>query len=342
MKKDSSLDVVAVDVKPVDALVGSKPEDVKADVKPVDPEVETLSKVPTFEGQFGQRTTEEQRILRDLGEHAKRTIDPKTTGLDYVTLGWLCDSYLVERYKTLGGEFSRATAIEECKLDMRIYGVPESLNKPANFIAVFQMARLSLSTPGASDGMPRTFTVHRIPEDWFGGNISYGALLDLVPTVSRVNSGKTADSELDVWEFDSNAWEAWTRQILDRLRSGSLTGTMALALRKNFDTKLKADQRREERANKSTMGADQLEQFLRNKGVIPAVPRPSMANVNGLASVMIPGDAKSLVQALAAIAESNPSKMDVFVALKDEVQVVMKRWMAQKAETATLPMKATG
>ena len=236
---------------------------------------------------------------------------------------------------------------------------------------MFRVAKLDRSDPG-EEGKTSSFNGDSIPTDWFGGNISYGVLRVFPAYIKRVSK----DGEMDVWKF-VDGFESTVRDLLDRLRRGSLSGPQAEALLKHRKQVLKKEREdaefagltederqsikeareietKEKRLNelgseavalvksaakKLKIGKAALATFLANKGVIPPQGPPSCRD---FAKAMTPGDAKGLVQALVELYPNDPTRGKVFWTLHAVCNAVAKKLEQAAKEESTVPLRKTG
>ena len=329
-----------------------------------DSEEAILATVKDFNAVFGMKPEPVRNLYRDFGTYCKEKLDPTSTGLFYVTLGGMYKNIQDAEHKLNPSGYKRSTTSENVKIAARIAGVPESVNEPDCFAKAYWLAMLDRSTPGR-DGESRTFDHSPIPGDWFGGNLSYGAMRVLFPTIKRMSE----DTECDVWEFNPG-WEAWVRDQLKKLRAGGLTVNQ---LRTLYDAKKAAiakankeearkgktpEQIKEENRLKkiadrekklaelgedamslaknavdaNIIGTDQLTDFLVNKGVIKRPEAPPTKTVYDWAETITPGEAKALVQRIAEL-----GRHDVLTVLIQHVMVAAQQ--NRKQETVPMPQK---
>jgi hypothetical protein len=216
--------------------------------------------------------------------------------------------------------------------------------RPNEIAGMFWVLKLDRSTPGANESEPRSFSSDEIPADWFGGNLTYGALRVLVPCIKRVSK----KDEMDVYEYNEG-FEASVRDWVKRLRGDQLSISQVERLikaRKKFlaDEKAHAEraglsaaeiealenakrvESREKRlseiksdaltfqknaAEKLKMGKDDLRDLLANMQIIP----PVRMTPQEYAAQMSPGDAKALVQELIKLYPTKPDRIQVFKVL---------------------------
>src|SRR5262249_40659860 len=198
-----------------------------------DSEEAVLSKVQSFEQVFqGDPLAAD---YDDFGSYAKTTTDPKDGAILYVTLGVKGNNLQIKERNLAPASYDRGAVSKKLSMAARLHGVPESMNRPHEWIAMYWVAKLDRSDPGEL-GKPRSFNGDAIPADWFGGNISYGVLRVLSAYIRRVSK----DNEMDVWEF-TDGFEATVRDLLDRLREGTLSGSQAEALLKHRKQVLKKE-----------------------------------------------------------------------------------------------------
>lgn len=334
-----------------------------------DSEEAVLSKVESFEQVFkGDPLAGD---YADFGLYAKTTTDPRDGAILYVTLGIKGHNLQIKERNLAPASYDRAAVSKKLSMAARLHGVPESMNRPHEWISMYWVAKLDRSDPGEA-GKARSFNGDGIAPEWFGGNISYGALRIFSAYIRRVSK----DDEMDVWEY-ADGFESTVRDLLDRLRKGTLSGTQAEALLKHRKQVLKkeredaefagltADERqsikkareietKEKRLNelgsdavtlaksaaeKLKMGKAALAEFLSSKGVIPPQGPPSCRD---FARTMTPGDAKGLVQALVEQYASDQSRGKVFWTLHAVCNAVAKKLEQAAKEESTVPLRKTG
>ena len=332
----------------------------------LDPESAILAKLPTLEGQFGKKPENVRDLYYGFAAFAKEKLDPSDTASNYVELGRLQYNIQTAEFNIPGVSYSRATVSENVKLSARIAGVPETLNKPHEFAQAFWLSKLDRSTPGVNPGEPRTWSADPTPSEWFAGNVSYGTLRKLFPTMKR----ESGDTELDCWEFH-DGWEAWVRGILDRLRKGQLSATKVDALyrdkksamdraekeakragltqeqikaleanEKNADRQKKLAKLSEDVVNLSKdaitsvgYGKNELKRFMVDKGVIDPDSILNGASIDALASKMQPGDGRTLILALVSTGRN-----DIVNEIGREIANQIRLAKEKTEDVATLPM----
>jgi hypothetical protein len=357
-KKQEQNGYVAVLDKTLDEVAEELEQNLDGRITPTedepapDSEAAVLKRVKTFDQMFAEKPETAKAILREFGEYAAETFNGRDSGFRYFNLGRLFDAYQIEEMKRVPGSYDRAVVSEDVKNTARAFGVAESLNQPHEFAACYWLVRLARSTPGDGPGVPRTWDHSAVDADWFSGNLSYGTLRKLLPTIKRVSG----NNSLDEWEFNPD-WEPWVRDIITRLRNGS--GLSAAGVEALYKAKKAALAKAREAASHAGLTKEEIESiaeseriekrekklrqlsedvvnvrkyaskelgmtpadlrtFLADKSVIPADPKLNIATIEGLASSMTPVDAKTLVQTLMKLYLTDPSRLPVLKALVRE------------------------
>ncbi len=269
---------------------------------------------------------------RQFADRVAEAADATSLGRKFVELGRLGYELLIDEYRASPGTYDRGVVLKKMGTALRLSGIPESMVRPHEIVALYWVARLDRSIPGGRR-KPRSFRGDEIPAEWYGDGVRLSALRLLAACISR--AGKSG--ELDAWEYKPGM-EPISREILARLRAGSMTTVEVEAAIRDRRERIKAEhdearnprtaaRRRAARIAKlEAMAAglarladkefarsrEALRDFLEARGVIPATPR---LGIRGLARVLTPADARVLVQELAAIAESDPSRAAVIRSL---------------------------
>jgi hypothetical protein len=335
-------------------------EETKPETGPApDSEEAILSKVKTIDEYFASKSEGLRKQYVAFGEYAGQALNPKDSGKTYVHLGTMFHNIMTEEFKATPGSYDREGASVNCKAAARLAGVPESRNLPHEFAAAFWLCMLDRSTPGGP-GEPRTFSHEQPKDDWFAGNVSYAALRVLFPLIKRASK----NDELDSWEFTSDVWEGWCRDILKRLRAGQLVVAQIEALlkakkltiakevkaaahaglTKDEIESIEASENVEKREKKLKnlgdlaikmnkyaakelgMGKNEVTDYLGNKSII----RPDRPTVHQWAKVMTIDDAETLIMVLSNLALIDPSRGDVLQAMVKAAIVAHKSQAASK------------
>ncbi len=209
-----------------------------------------------------------------------------------------------------------------------------------------------------------TFSADETPVDWFGGNVTIGAMRILAKTISNTSK----KNEIDLYEY-KEGYEGYSRDWIKRLRADQLSCRQLEALYKHRGVVLEsernaikfaglnADEIESIKASEKNatlqsklnelgskalelqkMAAEELKKngadlrdFLANKGVIPAASFPTPAEI---AAHLTPGDAKSLVQELIKQYAVKPDRLVVFKALRNTCNAVVAQVKASAQEGA--------
>jgi hypothetical protein len=342
-------------------------EPAPGDAVAVDSEENILATVESFDSAFANDPLAAK--YREFGNTARAYADPSDATPRYVGLGSMLHDIEVAEHNLAPSSYDRAKVMKKCETALRVCGVPESMVRPQELTGVFWTVKLDRSTPPASEGEPRTFSVDATPAEWFGGNITTGALRVLAKSISRVSK----NDELDVWEY-RDGYETWARDMVNRLRRGELSIRQVERL---LDARKKnlADAKKRERfagltpdeinsveaaeknaslqsrlnelgqkaldvqkfaADELKKGGAELKEFLANRGVIPA---EKFITPQEYAAQMTPGDAKALVQELIKLYATKPDRLPVFKTLYATCKSVVDQ---MKAAQESQPAKKAG
>jgi hypothetical protein len=347
------------DIESIDT-VASEPE--KPPVVPtVDTEEQVLATVQSFESAFAGDPLAAKYLA--FGMAVKQYVDTVDDAKRYAEFGAMCHNLMVEERNLAPNAYERPSVIKKCETSLRLCGVSESMVRPNELIAVFWIVKLDRSIAGG-EGEARTFPVDETPADWFGGNITMGAMRILAKCIS--NTGKR--NELDVYEY-KNGYEASSRDWINRLRADQLSCRQLEALYKHRGVVLENERKAakyaglnadeikslEDSEKNATLqskltelgskalelqkmaaeelkknGAD-LRDFLASKGVIPPTSFPSVSEI---ASHLTPGDAKALVQELIKLYPTRPDRIQVFKVMHNTCKAVVEQFKSAQQQTA--------
>jgi hypothetical protein len=293
----------------------------------------------------------------------KQYVDTVDDAKRYAEFGAMCHNLMVDERNLAPNAYERPSVIKKCETSLRLCGVSESMVRPNELIAVFWVVKLDRSV-ARGEGEARTFPVDETPADWFGGNITMGAMRILAKCIS--NTGKR--NELDVYEY-KNGYEANSRYWITRLRADQLSCRQLEALYKHRGVVLENERKAakyaglnaeeikslEESEKNATLqskltelgskalelqkmaaeelkknGAD-LRDFLANKGVIPPTSFPTVSEI---ASHLTPGDAKALVQELIKLYPTRPDRIQVFKVMHNTCKAVVEQFKSAQQQTA--------
>jgi hypothetical protein len=299
-------------------------------------------------------------------------VDPSDATPHWVNFGAMLNDLMVAEHNLAPSAYDRARVAKKCETALRVCGVPESMIRPHEITAIFWTFKLDRSIPPASEGEARTFPSDPLGQDaatdWFGGNITVGALRVLAKCISRASK----NDELDVWEY-RDGYESWSRDMINRLRKGELS---IRQVEKLYDTRKKnlADAKKREKyqgltpdeiasvesaennaslqtrlnelgsmaldvqkfaANELKKGGAELKEFLANRNIIPPDKVMTAAEY---AARMTPGDAKLLVQELIRLYPTKPDRLAVFKTLYATCKSVVDQ--LKKAQESELARKA--
>jgi hypothetical protein len=326
-----------------------------------DSEEQVLSTVQTFEKTFGGDPLKDKWLA--FGQKVKKRVDTVDDAIFYVGCGLDLANLAWDEHKLAPNSFDRAAIMKKGETVLRLCQVPESMVKPQELTHLFWVVKLDRSTPGA-EGEARTFATDAIPEDWFGGNVTTGALRVLEKCVKRVSKNE----EIDQWEYVPG-YEDWARDKIKRLRAGELS---IRQIERLYDAKKKqlADARKREKfagltadeiasvesaernstlqaklaqlgtralevqkfaAEELKKGGAELKEFLANRGIIPP---EKFITPQEYAAQMTPGDAKALVQALITLYPTQPDRMQVFKVLHNTCRAVVDQIKSAQASQA--------
>jgi hypothetical protein len=345
--------IEAVETEPVKEAAPSEPD--------VDSEEQVLSTVETFDKTFGGDPLKEKWLA--FGQKVKKRVDTVDDAIFYVGCGLDLANLAWEEHKLAPNSFDRAAIMKKGETVLRLCQVPESMVKPQELTHLYWVVKLDRSTPGA-EGEARTFATDAIPEEWFGGNITTGALRVLEKCIKRVSKNE----EIDQWEYVPG-YEDWARDKINRLRAGQLS---IRQIERLFDAKKKqlADARKREKfagltadeiasvetaernatlqsklaqlgtralevqkfaAEELKKGGAELKEFLANRGIIPA---EKFITPQEYAAQMTPGDAKALVQELIKLYATKPDRLQVFKVLHNTCKSVVEQIKSAQASQA--------
>jgi hypothetical protein len=271
-----------------------------------DSEAAILSKVMSLETAFGMKEGGLAKLYVSYGNTAREKLDPSDSGRTYVTLGHMAFQILSEEHRLNPSGFKRSAVSTNIKNAGSYAGVPDSRNLPHEFLSSYWLARLVQSTPG-EPGMSRTWGPDLISDDFYGGNLTYAALRLLFPTMKQEEA---SDSELEVREFKPG-WEAWTRQIVSRLRQGQLTCAMVKAL---YDAKKEILRKEEERERHGKMTPEQIKS---EKQLLKAKNREKKLNALGSDALTLAESAQEVLSETARLTgQSGKSVLADFLVTK--------------------------
>jgi DNA-binding transcriptional MerR regulator len=317
---------------------------------PVESEEQVLATVETFDSAFANDPCKQEYL--DFGNDVKAGIDPSDLAVKFVGYGLRAYNIMVKERNIAPGAYDRAKIMKKFETALRLCNVSESMVKPQEITAVFWLARLDRSTPGA-EGEARTFDCGEPEVAWFGGNITLSTLRVLSKCIDRASK----NDELDVWEF-KEGFEPHVREWIKRLREGYLSlrqvETLIQHRKKTLANERKAQKYQGlnadeiasiEAAEKNAslqsrltelgslalgvqkFAAEELKKspadvrdFLANKGIIPPDRFPT---VDEIAAHLTPGDAKSLVQSLIKQYVTKPDRLAVFKVLRQTCNQVV-------------------
>jgi hypothetical protein len=340
-------DVESIETEPV----ASEPE--KPPVVPtVDTEEQVLATVQTFESAFAGDPLAAKYLA--FGMAVKQHVDTVDDAKRYAEFGAMCHNLMVDERNLAPSAYERPAVIKKCETALRLCGVAESMVRPNELIAVFWIVKLDRSSAGA-EGQARTFAADETPAEWFGGNITIGAMRLLAKSISNTSK----KNEIDLYEF-KEGYEASSRDWIKRLRADQLSCRQLEALYKHRGVVLENERKAakyqglnadeiasiEASEKNATLqsklnelgskalelqkmaatelkknGAD-LASFLANKGVIPPTSFPTPAEI---AAHLTPGDAKALVQELLKLYPTRPDRLQVFKVLHVTCKAVVEQ-----------------
>jgi hypothetical protein len=318
----------------------------------VETEEQVLATVETFDSAFVNDPCKQDYL--DFGNDVKAGIDPSDLAVKFVGYGLRAYNIMVKERNIAPGAYDRAKIMKKFETALRLCNVSESMVKPQEITAVFWLARLDRSIPGA-EGEARTFDSGEPELAWFGGNITLSTLRVLSKCIERASRS----DELDVWEF-KDGFESHVREWIKRLRDGFLSlrqvETLIQHRKKTLGNERKAQKYQGLNANEiasleaaeknaslqaklSELGslalavqkfaAEELKKspadvrdFLANKGIIPPDRYPTPAEI---AAHLTPGDAKALVQELIKQYPVKPDRLVVFKTIRQTCNIVVEQ-----------------
>jgi hypothetical protein len=277
-------------------------------------------------------------LYAGFAAYAKEALDPRESGIRYVTLGAMANGIMLEEHRT--ATYLRHDVSRNIKRAAEEAGVPDSLNKPHEFIAAYWLAKLDLSTPGSSPDDPRILHQGDIPPEWFEGDVTYGVLRKLFPCIHRTSN----DTELDAWDFNPG-WEPWVRDILVQVRTGGLSANKIAALYSARKDKIETDKPDDSKtATARRKMASKPANDPPSKPSISPVSRIGGPTANGLATTMTLADARDLVQCLAALwaRTGDRSRLKVIETLRDHATEVITTFVPKKLKAMQEQSSDTG
>ncbi len=327
----------------------------------VDSEEQVLATVQSFESAFAGDPLAAKYLA--FGMAVKAHVDTVDDAKRYSEFGAMCHNLMVDERNLAPSAYERPAVIKKCETALRLCGIAESMVRPNELIAVFWIVKLDRSTAGA-EGQARTFSADETPADWFGGNVTIGAMRILAKTIS--NSSKK--NEIDLYEY-KEGYEAYSRDWIKRLRADQLSCRQLEALykhrgvvlenernaikfaglnadeiesikasEKNASLQTKLNELGSKALELQKMAAEELKKngadlrdFLANKGVIPAASFPTPAEI---AAHLTPGDAKALVQELIKLYATRPDRLQVFKVLHGTCKAVVEQIKSARESTA--------
>src|SRR5262249_39355629 len=144
-----------------------------------------LATVETFDQAFGSDPLKADYLA--FGQTAKAYVDTVDDAKFYTSMGLMQFNIQVKERNIAPGSYERSAVMKKCETALRLCQVPDSMVRPNEIAGMFWVLKLDRSTPGANESDPRSFASDEIPADWFGGNLTYGALRVLVPCIKRVS-----------------------------------------------------------------------------------------------------------------------------------------------------------
>ncbi len=354
------LKVLSADDDIVKSIVGvPDPVEPSEEVVP-DTEEAVLQRVENFDGAFGRDPLKDD--YRQFAEKSLEVADPKNLGPEAIDIGRMGTDLCAKEHNLAPSSYKRSDTIKKLEHCLRVFGVPDTVIRPQVVIATYWLAKLYYSGI-PEEGKPRSLHSGPIPADFCAGNLRYSALRSLTKLLSRVSR----DDEGEMWDFKEGE-EALARDLIDRMRAGTIVVRQMEALIEHHRGLAKAERERaklagltaseaaavkaaeanvsrnkrledlgrkavtlqKEAADELKMGGGDLADFLVNKQVIPS----RVISIDEWAQRMTKGDAKALVQALLVRYQSDPSRGEVFMTLYGTTKAVVEKIQAASQENA--------
>jgi hypothetical protein len=350
-------DLDAIEVEDITPAQSEQPSEPAA----VETEEQVLATVESFESAFVNDPCKQDYL--DFGNDVRSGIDPSDLAVKFVGYGLRAYNIMVKERNIAPGAYDRSKIMKKFETALRLCNVSESMVKPQEITAVFWLARLDRSIPGA-EGEARTFDCGEPELTWFGGNITLSTLRVLSKCIDRASK----NDELDVWEF-KDGFESHVREWIKRLRDGFLSlrqvetliqhrkKTLAnerkaakfAGLNANEIASIEAAEKNASLQSRLTelgslalgvqkFAAEELKKspaevrdFLANKGIIPPDRFPTPAEI---AAHLTPGDAKAIVQELIKQYEVKPDRLVVFKTIRQTCNNVVAQIKASAQEGA--------
>jgi hypothetical protein len=352
----------------IDSIAEIEPvesDPVKKDALPSEPDVDSeqnvLATVLTFETVYAADPLKDKWLA--WGSRIKRETDSASKAIqNYGYAAELMDLCRQEHNLT-PNSYDRADMIKKGETVLSLCQVNDSGLKIQELVQLYWLVRLDLSEPG-EPGVPRSFKIDALPDEYFAGNYTVGAMRILAKCISKTSKA----NELDAWDF-REGYEAWTRDIIKRLRDSSAPLSVR-QVESLYKAKVKqlADAKKREKfagltadeiasvesaeknaslqtkltelatraldvqkyaADELKKGGADLKEFLANRGIIPAEKFVTAAEY---AAQMTPGDAKALVQALITLYPTKPDRMQVFKVLHNTCKAVVSQIQSAAAQ----------
>ena len=327
----------------------------------IESEDTVISKADTWDSLFKSDDPLLDKYRR-LGQIMKDATDPLSKLVKYLECGMLCVDIHISEYNLNPSNYARKDVMPKLVNACRLSGVPASLNKPNEFIRIYELWQLIESKPGAAGETRVKFhpTMDNAP-DFAIGQLTHGACRELIVCLENLTKdGK----ELDVWEFKAG-WEERVRSWVKRLQDGSLSIVSLKAViayqekvmdnayldgLSPIDLQDEMFRRESDATDKAKKKAISLAKGLRKHmidvlnwtpiraremliecAVIPRDSVPGSGQIPAIATNMTPGDAKALVQALASLTGAKPDRQIILDVLTKEINAIKSTAVAKSA-----------
>jgi hypothetical protein len=365
---DVQLSLLQVDFDALDSIETAEPEPVQETAAYVaelieDSEEQILATVESFDRTYG--TDPLGAEWEKWGKKNKAHADNSSDAIFYIESARDLNNLAVKEHNLAPKSYDRAAVMKKAENVLRLCQVPESMIRPQELTAIFWLMMLDCSTASSEASEPRTFKHDINVSEWIGGNLTMGSLRVLAKCISRPSKA----NELDTWEYRAE-YQEWTKKMVERLRAGELSvrqlerlldakkksiaeakkraryaghtaeeiASMETA-EKNVTLQAKLTELSGDAVTFAKKYADELKkspadlkQFLADRNVIPADPKP--LGMSELAERMTPGDAKQLVQELVRLYETKPDRLNVFRALYGTCRAVVEQIRSAQQESA--------
>ncbi len=203
-----------IDSIPETETVESEPETAPESSEPEgDSEENVLATVQTFDQVYAADPLKDKWLA--WGSRIKRETDSASKAIQNYGYASELMGLCVAEHNLTPNSYDRAAVIKKAENVLSLCHVNDSGLRVQELVQLYWLVRLDLSDPG-KEGEPRSFKLDALPDNYFTGNYTVGAMRVLVKCVSKTSKA----NELDAWDF-REGYEAWTRNMIKRLRDES-------------------------------------------------------------------------------------------------------------------------